>query len=130
LELFGARFVESIQCLFRCQPEAKTISGRLCYSVEAGDIGNCSYAAHFILRYVVESLTYPHLTNTEACVTINAAAFDDMKDRLTVCDERLAESQHLLETVYASRSWQFTGPLRALKSKLRHLAKNMFSYGS
>jgi len=130
LEQFGGKFVESLRCLFRGHPDAKLLSGRLFDSVEAGDIGNCSETAHFILRYVVESLTYPHLINAAACVTINAAAFEEMKDKLSVYAERLAESQRLLETVYASRSWRITGPLRELKSKIRHLASYLFRHGS
>lgn len=124
LEQFGGKFVESLQILFHSHPETKLLSERFHKAITAGDIGECSETAHFMLRYAVESLTYPDCKRDAACVTINKEAFEDMKSMLMDYEERLAESEYLLESVCASKSWRLTEPLRSLMSKLRSMANN------
>jgi len=123
LEQFGSKFLEALESLFLSNIEAELFSDRLLFSVDAGDKDNCSEIVHFILRYVVQNLSYSHNKNDEACVTINAAAFEDMKSKLLAYNDRLAESHRSLAAVYDSDSWRLTRPLRTLKSILKRLMK-------
>ncbi len=117
LELFGARFIGSLKGLLLENPSALLLSDRLLGALEANEMDNCSEIVHFILRHSVQSLLYPQDNNERNCVTINAAAFADMKSKLLFYDKLLAESQRTLAAVYASSSWRITEPLRLLKSK-------------
>lgn|GEM_PF-2930274 len=123
LEVFGNKFLGSLYTLFLSDRQDQVIPSRLLDSIKAGDMGASADVAHFILRYLVQSLSYLHPKITEACVTINKAAFVDMKEKLVSYEERLADKERALASVLASRSWQLTEPLRILKSQVKTFIK-------
>lgn len=121
-EGFAGYFLNGIRDVFSEIGKEDILNVRMLAAVELADTDKLSEVTRYVLRDVVPTLIYdPAIVNDSTLVTINKAAFTDMRSRLQVYERQLGESSSALHLIHISVGWRLTAPLRILKAIFKKL---------